>query len=342
MSTIKYIKNEQTESDTYLGKSIAAGEYYLIPPVDEIKFANDAKILEHIATYKVVVASSDDELNDIGDIAKAINYLKNIEESMPRSEGQGNLMVEVHKLEGASFARATHDFCNKCTWFPNSVLITDEVGTTSDDLTYSFTGPHFIDVINGIINRQDLHQDKKITVKIDDVEVTSGFTIDHKQADVIFDSVQTGSTIKCTYWYPTNSQWSVEPTSGKMLIIEHSEVQFSEDVEMNVPVKFEIWISNPYFAVPGHPYEGMPKIPYEKVQYNSIRDIINESNLGTGYIPQVGDLPGNVLVFPFNYVTQKQLLSSYGAELVVSTIGDVELAGGYGTATFYLVSKDES
>lgn len=78
MSAQKYIKNEQSSPDTYLGKIISSGAYYLIPPEDEVAFANNPKVLQHIAESKLVVAKSPDELNDLDNIADGINFLKNL------------------------------------------------------------------------------------------------------------------------------------------------------------------------------------------------------------------------------------------------------------------------
>ena len=254
---------------------------------------------------------------------------------------QDAVPVALYKPEDPSYTSATHDFTNKTTWYTNSVRLEDEVLTTSDDLTYSAVNDFFIDVVNAIINRQDLHQDKKIFVKVDDVLVTD-FTIDHRAGTIAFPTAQTGSIVKCTYNYATNSEWIIGPGEGELMIIEHSEVQFAKDVVINTPLRFEVWVGNPYYATVGHPYEGMPKIPYSNIQYNSIRDLINEANLGTGYIPQMGDLPDDILVFPFNYVSVKPFRASLGAELRLRSVGDLELTGSYGTATFYLITREDS
>lgn len=254
---------------------------------------------------------------------------------------QGAIPVINLKPEDSSFTLATHDFCDKTTWFTNSVGMVDETLTTSDDLTYSAVNDFFINVIDAIINRQDLHQDKAIVIKVDDVVVTSGFTINHRNGEVVFDIAQTNKVVKCSYHYATNSEWIIGPSEGKTMIIEHSEVQFAKDVEINTPLRFEIWAGNPYYAVEGHPYQGMPKIPYSNIQYNSVRDLINEANLGTGFIPKMGDMPDDILVFPFNYISVKAFKYSQGAELRIRAVNDLELTGSYGTATFYLLSKDE-
>lgn len=254
---------------------------------------------------------------------------------------QGAIPVVNYKPEESSFAKATHDFTNKTTWYTDSIRVEDEIATNSgDNLTYNLANDYVIDVVNGIVNRQDTLQAYAVIVKVDDVVVTN-YTINHLVGSITFDSSTTG-TVKVTYSYATTSTWKMQPDAGKILIIEHSELQFSTDVEMNTPVRFEIWISNPYYGAPGHPLEFYTgKLEYQTVQYNSIRDIINESNLGTGLIPKVGDLPTDIHVFPFNYVTVKPFQHSVGAELRIRCVGDLELTGSYGTASFYLVSRDE-
>ena len=238
----------------------------------------------------------------------------------------------VVKSNDPSFPKSTHDFCNKTTWWTMSTRVTDEVLTTSDDLTFSAVNTHFIDTVNGITPRQDLLvATHGVVVKVDDVEVTTGFTINHVAGTITFDSSQAGSTIKLTYSYATTSEWKIKADPGKVLNINKSEIQFSMDVQIDTPLKFEVWIDHPIYGV----------IPAKTVQYNSMRDFVNEANLGQGKIPQVGDLPSDIVVFPFNYISNQPIQSSLDAELVISCVGHTELTGSYGTATFYLMSKDE-
>lgn len=252
---------------------------------------------------------------------------------------QGAVPVTVYKPEEDSFARASHDFCNKTTWYTNSVRVEGETATLLTSTTYSLANTFIIDVVNGITNRQDLMQAYAVIVK-EDGAVISGYTLNHNTGVITFDSAPSG-TITVDYSYATDSEWIIEPSAGKTLIIEHSEVQFCNDIIMDSPIRFEVWGYNPYFGVPGHPLESMLRIEYQSVQYNSIKDVINESNLGTGIIPQVGDLPGDIHVFPFNYVTIKPFKSSMGMQLRLRTVGNKEITGSYGTASFYLVSRNE-
>lgn len=255
---------------------------------------------------------------------------------------QSAIPVAIYKPETSGFARATHDFCNKTTWWQNSVEVIGETPTLLSvvNFTYQLSNTNIIDCYSGAINRQDLLQETHgHKVYVNGAEVTN-YTIDYKQGIINFETLPVG-TITVDYHYATNSKWKLEPKEDKVLIIEHSELQFASDVGINTPLKFEIFVNNPFFGSPGHPWEFLEKIPYETVQYNSMRDFINESNLGAGVIPQVADLPTDIHVFPFNYTTVKPLAFSQGTELIISCVDDVELDGSFGTATFYLLNKDE-
>lgn len=72
----KYIKNEDNVQHTRLGVPIPAGEYYLIPPDKEVKWANDPQVLADIANNILVVAKTPDEQNDLDNIAEGIAFLR--------------------------------------------------------------------------------------------------------------------------------------------------------------------------------------------------------------------------------------------------------------------------
>lgn len=269
-----------------------------------------------------------------------------------KSEIQKAIPVIAYKPEEESFARATHDFCNKTTWYTNSVRVENE-SVTHTSLVMELSNKNVIDVLYGNISRQDLLQEYKISVYDNGVEIpqytinsvdgenikTENYHVDHKLGKITLVNAPSGN-LTVDYSYATSSEWVLQPAEGSMLIIEHSEIQFATNVEINTPLRFEIWIGNPYYAVEGHPYEGMQKIPYQAIQYNSIKDFVNEANLGTGTIPPIDNLP-ECVVFPFDYATIKPFRYSVGAELRIRAVNDIELNGSFGTATFYLIKRNE-
>jgi len=251
-----------------------------------------------------------------------------------KTPAQKILQVAVRRPEGSGATRVTHDFTDKCTWYQEASQVTGETLTDSGDgLTFNSANERWIDLTHGRVYDEDNIADKKIPKIYDNgTEVTSGITIDYDNGDVTFDNSPTGP-ITADYWYGDSSCYSLIPTAGKHLLIEHAELQFTKDIQINSPISFQIWVYNP---------ADLPnKIKYQEIRYKNFKDVINAANLGTGTIPAVDGFTNEICVFPFNYVTVKALSSSVGAELRVCVDNDEELTGEWGTATFYVMSEDE-
>ena len=130
----------------------------------------------------------------------------------------------------------------------------------------------------------------------------------------------------------------VQPSAGKMLKVENSEVQFSNDLVMNDTITFQLWVYNPY-DLPN-------KVPYgNPTTYKTLRDFLDEAQ---GVYPQVPAIGGNSrgiqnphTVFPFPYKTVKPLQSSVGAEIRVTLQHGNAFGGEFATATFYCTVADE-
>lgn len=247
---------------------------------------------------------------------------------------QGALKVSTYAPEGSSATKVSHDWTDKTTWQGSSIEISAEVMTTGDDLTFSSANDNWIDLTHGkLYDEYNLVDKKEPVIYVDDVETTTGFTIDFSLGEVVFDSSQSGKTIKCDYWHADKSDYILAPDTGKIMLIEHAELQFSKDIDVTTAINFEVWGYNP---------ADLPnKMLYQRIKYKNIKDIINAANLGQGFIPAVGGLTNDILVFPFNYATVKPFKSSLGLELRVNTDNDDALGGEWGTATFYILSQDE-
>jgi hypothetical protein len=247
--------------------------------------------------------------------------------------------LAVHEVppEGSSSVFCSHDFTDKTTWYTESVAVVDETLTDSGDgLTFEAANTHFIDMTHGKIHKEDTLNasgDYDITVKVNDVVQASGYTVDYVAGEVTFDSSQTGNTVKCSYRYANGSTWILGPADLETTIhVKHTEVQFSKSAKIDSPINFDTYVYNP---------ADLPnKVMYNRVRYKSIRDIVNESNLGYA-VPAIGELTEETIIFPFVYGTVKSLTNSSGAEIRVSIENDIELTGTYGTLTFYCLIKDE-
>jgi hypothetical protein len=255
--------------------------------------------------------------------------------------------VHVLKPTEPSTKQVSHWWNDKTTWYQKSTRVTGETLTTSDNLTYSAVNTNFINLENGLMYQEDDYSAPHLVkVYADAVLQTTGFTINYAAGTVTFSSSQSGKTITADYSHPTGagqSTWTLAPEAGKMINIEHTEVQFSGDVK--IPNKFfgdasttwfdfQIWVYNP-LDLPN-------KIPYRTIRYKSEMDIISDANLAYPH-PKFGNLPGSsdYLVFPFNYGSLQPLKASQGAELRVSLKDDIPIEGSFASLTVYFLSRDE-
>jgi hypothetical protein len=253
-------------------------------------------------------------------------------DSSEKTPTQKALPVSVMRAEGSSATLCTHDFTNKSTWYQGAVQVTGEA-LTANGLVYSGAHNRWIDLEHGkVYDEHSIADKKRPKIYVDAVEMTTGFVINYENGTVTFDNTPSG-VVTADYWYGNSSVFKVAPTAGKVLIIEHAELNFTKDVSITSPINFQVWVYNP---------ADLPnKVPYQTIKYKNMKDIVASANLGQGFIPAVDIFANDILIFPFNYATIKPFQSSLGAELRLSTDGDEEFGGEWGTCTFYILSRDE-
>lgn len=275
------------------------------------------------------------DIDDVAEYETGLKLTANTKATTPKTS--------TVKPQGNATSYTSHNWCDKCTWYEDSMKVTGEVVPTNDNLTYTSANDCWIDLTNGrVFKEDDIASSCPVNIYVDAIEVTSGFTINYESGSVTFDITQTG-IITVDYHYATTSTYTIIPDSGTMLTISDAEVQFSKDIAFDSTINFEVWVFNPYYGITGHPYEFLVKIPYQSTKYKNIKNVIDSCNQGQGFIPAMPNsgLMNDVCVFPFNYKSVKELRSSQGAELKISLAGDVPLSGEYATATFYLEQEVE-
>lgn len=255
----------------------------------------------------------------------------------------GLTKVSVYEPEGAAATVVTHNFADKCSWYQGSIESLDTAMTTSDNLTYVASGKtHWIDLMSGRLYDEDnvmaaASNKYKPIVKVDGIEVTTGFTIDYEAGSVTFGIAQTG-VVTTSFWYASTSYYSLRPKSGKRLSIKAAEVQFCQGVTLPGPFVFAPWFVD-------HPTYGTMEIPGQSVKYKNFKDFISACNLGQGLIPAIGDVLKDTHVFPFNYARPKPIKHSEYIEIRVyctnHTPLDYQAGGQFATATFYVIIDDE-
>jgi hypothetical protein len=251
--------------------------------------------------------------------------------------------VAVLKPSGESYTLATHDLCDPCSWERGSTEVTGEALSSNNDLTFTSVNSHWIDLTHGRYYKEDdLSNKKEPKVYIDGVIQTDGYSVNYDSGSITFDNPVLGF-VTCDYYHSNTSEWVLEPSQGKKLNLEHAEIQFGKDINMNAPLSFKVMAYNPYFNPAEPPSDENPlRVQYSEIKYKSIKDVIIGANLGQGYIPKVSGLQNDVVVFPFNYSTIIPIQSSLGMQIVVSIEGHQPYAGEFAVCTFYLLEENET
>lgn len=160
----------------------------------------------------------------------------------PESDG-APIMAQV-KPDRPKLTKISHDFCDTTTWYSTAVRVADEVPTDSGDHQH-YTLAHVpVDVYHGKITFEDLLRDAsgysyRVQVKVDgvikseqDPHSASGgdFTVNYADKTIAFLTPLAGTeTVQVTYHKVVNSIYKFGAVPGKKLIIDHVEVQFSDD-----------------------------------------------------------------------------------------------------------------
>lgn len=270
----------------------------------------------------------------------------------------GNIIFEPGIFTGPADSKGislvTPDLSDRTTWYQKSVQVSNETLTDSGDgLTFNSANAHWINIYSSkltythkqIPKRDGVfgkHADWAITIKVDNVTVTTGFTINYSAGTVTFDSSKAGSTVTATYWHNNGvthpSEWILVPPTGKRFTVEHTELQFSSGAAISDTIRFEIWAGAnlaTYGSFPDYLFEaGYGQM---RADYRNANDIINAANLGQGAIPKFGSLTKDVIVIPFNYLQAFSLCSNLGCVFRVVLLNDIPFTDcEICTGTFYI------
>jgi hypothetical protein len=182
--------------------------------------------------------------------------------------------------------------------------------STSDDTVYTSTRTPTSgwdhdwlkwDLITNHIRQ--VETDLAPVVKKNDEVITSGFTIDHTNGTVTFDSANAPSdVIKVTYYYGNSSQMDLTATAGKLLFVDYVETQFSAGCVMPANSKF---VFQSVYNGPAVPAYGIPAnydVVLKSFEYYNAKDFLNESTQAYVVEPFM-ELTAKVNILPWNYLT---------------------------------------
>lgn len=236
---------------------------------------------------------------------------RSIKEISKRATKDGYKKVSTIKsYNDSSKSFVSPDFSDRATWFYESTRVNDEVATDSGDhTTYTFSPNDYVINLDKVTDREDYKGsgsiDCRIVIKIDDVEQSSGYSIslpdnpNTKGGSVMFDSALTGSeVIKVTYSKESGSAFILAASSGKKIMLDYVETQFSAGAAFNDVLVFELIADL-----------GGGDMVLGKTEYITAQDFLNKGNHGS-QLKAFGGLSEDVNVFPWNYLTGFTIKSS--------------------------------
>lgn len=274
--------------------------------------------------------------------------------------------------DGSEWVIGSHNFCDPCSWFGDSVRVHDEALTDSGDgLTWNSAHVNWIDMVSGRMHNDDIWSQLQmmmdpadphgylVVVKVDGVvqtmrepfEAAGGdYEIDWDNGKVIFFASQSGKTVTTSYSYATGNTFYVRPMPGKVLIIEDAEADISSDVDMSDAIAYSAWHFDP---------NTMTYVKDMEAKYKRSGQIVTEARGCYPTFEAIGateadkllpmaafrrksrGMKSNRQAIPFQYSTVKWLHSAYYQEVRVYTEHGRAFDGEHVTMTFYCTEKDE-
>jgi hypothetical protein len=232
------------------------------------------------------------------------NYKNNANKCLDLKDSENRSIVVSEPRIGSEVIYATHNFCDRTTWFGDSVRVNDETLTDSGD-GYVFNSQHinWIDMRTGrVLDDDGLAQEQQllnpgdphgyqVIVNVDgylksphDIFETTGgdYEIFYDDGYVKFAESQAGKTVTASYSYENGSTFYAKPLPGKTLKIEAAEADFSDDIGQIDTIEYSVWglvdvFAPQYLDTNGGPYPSGTKIPLKQGYYKRYTQILREA-----------------------------------------------------------------
>lgn len=284
-----------------------------------------------------------------------------VEIIQPKTSSKGIPKVAVVKPDGDDFiSLVSHEWTRKETWYSKSVRVLGE-SPTPTGLVYNLANDFVIDCFNGhIVDQEIVAKDYGLIVYDGGTPLVEGvgkdYTVDYKAGVVTLLSAPSGE-VTMDYSHATDSTWVVEPQPGKILSIEHAEIDFTIDADVH-KTHFEVWAYNPLFNQGNpvdpddssfDPYNEDPQNPSanplrfmaQRRTYNNIKDVIKIANQ-VDVVAPIGGLANQVIRMVFDYTSLIELKQSLGMQMRIYIDDHQPLSGEFSSTTVYTTIEDET
>lgn len=240
----------------------------------------------------------------------------------------GKDKVEIFERKGTSLSFPSHNFCDKTTWYQQSVEVTGEAPTAWRTGYYGLQKRHIIDVYNGKVAFEDpRHLSYGFKAYDDGTPLTYGtdYEVNWDMGILLLKDYAPQGTITCDYHYAGSSAFTVAPPGSKLLYVHKAEIQFGKDIRMN-PIRFNL-------------KAGEATIVSDL--YKNLDNLVDVGKEGKGEIPAVDTLRTGRLVFPVVYDPPIILDPLLGMKIECLVENDLVMAGERATITFYTQELDD-
>ena len=141
------------------------------------------------------------------------NQIKSVPQKIGVSDrskegSQKIISIKSYQESSTSFVSPNFSESRKDSWYYNATEVSNETASTSDQITYNFgTAAGSKEIINQLyVTDRKRYPNKLVSVKKNDVIITSGFTINYSAKTIQFDSANSPSdVVKVSYAYENGS-----------------------------------------------------------------------------------------------------------------------------------------
>jgi len=279
-----------------------------------------------------------------------------------KTTSAGVQRVVVEKTTIARRTLYSHNWCDRTTWYTESVRVANEVATDSGDhQQFTLDNQYVIDTYHGKVTEEDYITDSdgysyRVSVTVNDQDGYSEqdphygsggeFTVNYGDGYIDFLSVLgQDDVVKVTYHYENGSMCEFAPaTATESLNLGMTEIQFSTNVIFADTIVFAVYGLADVFAPGQFPPGTLIPLQNEE-KFKSIMDFYNDSVRAYPTMPALGGpgwrgIQSPIVVLDWDYITAQTLHGAYGMKIMVRLEHDEPNLGDYATATFYFTVEE--
>lgn len=364
--------NHRVATDRLLGEirtsSIVTAVDFINTSEDDcdIHFKQELSLDDKQVLDAIVSAHSGDPLPQPGYEADGTPIM-----SLRSKQADGIPVFAEAPRDGSEWVVGSHNFCDPCSWFGDSVRLEGDALTDSGDgLTFTSSHVNWIDMVTGrmhnddmwcliqkILNPLDPHG-YQVIVKVDGIvktpcppftETGGDYWIDWDAGNVVFLAPQTGKDVAASYSYATTNTFYLRPMPGTILAVEDAECDVSSDVEMTTDIAYSAW----------H-FDGTEYVRDMEARYKRAREINVEARGCYPVFQPIGASAAHKQIAdikefrrksrgmkysnqgaPFQYSTVKWLRAAALQEVRVYTKDSLPFDGEHVSITFYCTERSE-